>query len=178
MENGKYIFFGEYQCSTKPPNIFYVLDNEENTGVNNIVIVLALHVMEKNNITQDTNCIECSEGYFKTEDSNTNCILENLIPENYFKNANDNIYYRCNINYKIYDYANNNMNCDECIENCYFLYNTNNIYDTDFIQDNNGYYFSSDDNKFHKCYSSCTKCNIWGIDSNHNCEKFLNNNYF
>jgi hypothetical protein len=70
------------------------------------------------------------------------------------------------------------MNCDECKENYYFIYNTNNCYNIDFIQDNNNYYFSSDDNKFHKCYSSCSKCNVGGIDSNNNCEECINNYYF
>ena len=50
------------------------------------------------------------------------------------------------------------------IENYYLLYNTKNCYSTVFIQDNNDYYFSSDDNKFHKCYSSCSKCNIGRTD--------------
>ena len=183
LDYGKSIFFGEYQCSSKPPNTFYVLDNEENTGVVKYCDGACSSCLgEKNSITQDTNCIECSEGYFKTEDSNTNCILENLIPENYFKNANDNIYYRCYINCKkcrnFFDDVNNNMNCDECIENYYFLYNTKNCYSMDFIQDNNDYYFSSDDSKFHKCYSSCSKCNIGGTVSNHNCEECINNYYF
>lgn len=183
LDYGKSIFFGEYQCSIKPLNTFYVLDNEENTGVVEYCDDACSSCNgEKNNITQDTNCIECSEGYFKTEDSNTNCILESLIQENYFKNTNDNIYYHCYINCKkcnnFFDDETNNMNCDDCIENYYFIYNTKNCYSMDFIQDDNGYYFSSDDNKFHKCYFSCSKCNVGGTDSNHNCEKCINNFYF
>ena len=183
LDYGKSIFYGDYQCSTKPSNTFYVLNNEENTGVVEYCDrACSTCNGEKNSFTQDTNCIECSDGYFKTEDSNTNCILENLIQENYFKNANDNIYYRCYINCKkcsnFFDTENNNMNCDECIENYYFIYNTNNCYNMDFIQDNNNYYFSSDDNKFHKCYSSCSKCNVGGTYNNHNCEECINNYYF
>ena len=183
LDYGKSIFYGEYQCSAKPLNTFYVLNNEENTGVIKYCddACSSCHG-EKNSITQDTNCIECSEGYFKTEDSNTNCILENLIPENYFKNTNDNIYYRCYINCKkcnnFFDDEYNNMNCNECIENYYFVYNTKNCYSMDFIQDNNDFYFSSDDNKFHKCYSSCSKCNVGGTGTNHNCEECINNYYF
>ena len=70
------------------------------------------------------------------------------------------------------------MNCQECIENYYFVEGTNNCYNMDFIK-NNEYYFSNDDNKFHKCYYSCSKCNIGGIDENNqNCEKCIDNYYF
>ena len=135
-----------------------------------------------NILSQDTNCIDCSIGYYKTEDSNTNCILESLIPENYYKNENDNIYYHCYINCKKcsnnYDIENNNMNCDECIIDYYFLYETKNCYNMDLIQ-NNEYYFSNEDDKFHKCYYSCEKCINDDIDeNNHNCLSCINNYYF
>ena len=181
LSYGKSIIYGEYECIEKPLNTFYVLDNEENTGVIEYCDEACNSCIEKKDIiTQNTNCIDCSDGYFKTEDSNTNCILENLISENYYKNENDNIYYHCYINCKkcsnSFDIENNNMNCDECITNYYFLYETNNCYNMEFIE-NNEYYFS-EDNKFHKCYYSCEKCLIGGNDENHNCLKCKNEYYF
>ena len=77
-----------------------------------------------------------------------------------------------------YDIENNNMNCDECIDNYSFLYETKNCYNMDFIQ-NNDYYLSSEDNKFHKYYYSCEKCLIGEIDENNqNCIKCKNNYYY
>ena len=71
---------------------------------------------------------------FKTEDSNTNCILENLIPQNYYKNNTYEIYYKCYRNCnkcnEYYDANNNNnMNCLECINGYHFVDGTNNCYD-------------------------------------------------
>ena len=112
--------------------------------------------------------------FFKTEGSDTNCILENLIPENYFKN-NDNIYYkyykdckRCN-NFFIAE--NNNMNCLECISNYYFMNETNNCYISSYGNEN-PYYYSEEDNKYHKCYFSCSRCSQSELDDmHHNCDK-------
>ena len=96
LDYGKAIIYGEYQCITKELNYYYVLNNDENTGVIDICDMSCESCNgKKNTETQDTNCINCIEGYYKTDDSNTNCILENLIPENYFKNDLDNIYYKC-----------------------------------------------------------------------------------
>ena len=182
LDYGKSIFYGQYECNEKPTNTFYVLDNEENTGVIEFCdeSCNSCHG-KKDNITQDTNCIVCSERYFKTEDSNTNCILESLIPENYYKNESDNIYYHCYLDCNkcnnSYDIENNNMNCIECIADYYFLYETNNCYNMNLIE-NNEYYFSEEDNKFHKCYYSCEKCLKGGNDENHNCTKCKNDYYF
>ena len=183
LDYGKSIKYGEYQCITKPSNTYYILNNEENTGVMDYCDEACNSCNgKKDMINDDTNCIECSEGYYKTEDSNTNCILESSIPENYYKNINDNIYYHCYIYcQKCSDYFNvetNNMNCDECINHYYFLYGTKNCYNMDFIE-NNEYYFSSEDNKFHKCYYSCEKCLIGGTDDNNqNCIKCIDNYYY
>ena len=178
---GKSIIYGEYHCIYKPTNSFYVLNNAENTGVIEYCNEACNSCIGKK-IGQDTNCIDCSDGYFKTEDSNTICILENLIPENFYKNMDDNIYYHCYIYCRkcsdYYDAENNNMNCDECIENYYFLHETKNCYDMDFIQ-NNEHYFSSEDTQFHKCYDTCEKCLVGGIDDNNqNCIKCINDYYF
>ena len=186
LDYGKAIIQGEFQCVTKEDNYYYVLKNEENTGViKKCDESCATCNDDKNEDTQDTNCIDCAEGYFKTEDSNTNCIKENLIPENYFK-YNDNIYYKCHSNCKrcdgFYDTNENNMNCLECIENYYFVNGTKNCYNLTFVEENE-YYFSTSDTKFYKCYFSCSLCDkaeefdMSANEIKHNCIKCANNYY-
>ena len=176
LDYGKAIIHGEYKCITKESNYYYVLNDNENTGVIKKCDEACESCNgEKNQMTQDTNCINCVAGYFKTEDSNTNCILENLIPQNYLKNNTDEIYYKCHRNCKrcndYYDANNNNMNCLECINGYYFVDGTNNCYDKNYV-DENPYYFLEEDNKFHKCYFSCSKCSqSESDDDNHNCDK-------
>ena len=177
----KTIFYGEYKCSDdKPLNTYYVLNNEQNTGIIKYCDEACSTCNgEKNTLTQDTNCILCKDGYFKTEDSDTNCILESLIPENYYKS--NNIYYHCYINCKkcdnSFDSINNEMNCISCIENYYFVYGTNNCYGIDYIENNN--YYLSIDNQFHRCYHSCKKCSAEGLDEkNQNCDECISDYYF
>ena len=180
---GQAIIYGEYKCISKPTNYYYVLNNEENTGIINICDISCTTCNEgKNILTGNPNCLTCSNGYFKTEDSNTNCILESLIPENYFKNPSDNIYYKCYPNCKkcnnFYNSENNNMNCIECKSNLYFVYETYNCYEMSFVNENS-YYFSEEDNKFHECYFSCLKCSQSEFDEeHHNCDECKSGFYF
>ena len=81
----KSIFFNSYECISKPNNAYYVLNNLENTGVIKYCHNSCDSCLGEYNST-DTNCINCAQGYFKIEDSNTTCILESLIPPNYYKN--------------------------------------------------------------------------------------------
>ena len=183
LDYSKVILYGTYKCITKQDNYFYVLNTDENTGVvKQCDISCATCNGEKNAITQDTNCITCAEGYYKTQDSNTNCILESLIPENYFRNNSDNIYYKCYIYCKkcnnYYIAETDNMNCVECITDYYFVYGTNNCYEMSY-KDENDYFFSERDNKFHKCYFSCLKCSQLELDEyNHNCDECISGFYF
>ena len=139
------IFYEQYECIEKPENTYYVLDNEENTGVIKECNE-ACSTCNGEASSVDTNCIICKEGYFKTEDSVTNCILESLIPENYYKNNDDNIYYKCYQNClqckRSLDFkANiNNMGCKTCIENYYLVNGTSNCYDISFLVNNTNYY--------------------------------------
>ena len=179
------ILYGQYQCITKELNHYYVLNNEENTGVvKECDIACQTCNGAKNEITSDTNCITCKEGYYKKEESNTNCIEESLIPENYFKNNLDNIYYKCYINCKkcdgFYNNDNNNenMHCVECITDYYFVYGSKNCYDMSFTEGND-YYFNERDNQFHKCYFSCFKCSQLELDEfHHNCDECISGFYF
>ena len=81
------------------------------------------------NTTQSTNCIDCAYNYFKTEDSDTNCILSNLIPNNYYLNTSDNTYYKCHPNCNNcnsgYNQALDAMNCITCINDYYFIFEDN-----------------------------------------------------
>ena len=178
------IFYGEYSCVEKPDNSYYVLNNEENTGVIKYCNQ-ACSSCKGEPTTQDTNCISCSNGYFKTEDSETNCILETLIPDNYYKNTNNNIYYKCYPNCKTCKRsldieANiNEMGCEICKENYYLVYQTTNCHNMSFLDNNIEYFFDSNDHQFHKCYDNCKKCISAGIDENNqNCEECLDNYYF
>ena len=183
FDYGKVIIYGEYQCKEKLDNYYYVLNNDQNTGVvKKCDISCSSCNGGKNTLTGDTNCINCADGYYKTQDSNTNCLLESQIPVNYFKNDSDNIFYKCytycNKCTEYYNSENNDMNCLECINNYYFVYETNNCYDMSFTNDND-YFFSERDNKFHKCYFSCLKCSQFELDEyHHNCDECIDNYYF
>ena len=120
LDFNKSIFYGEYECIQKPNNTFYVLNNNETYGV----IENCSEACESclgENMTNDTSCIECTSNYYKTEDSNSNCILESLIPHNYYKNETDNIYYKCHQNcYNCTSKPDSfSMNCILCAENYY-----------------------------------------------------------
>lgn len=149
LDYGKVIIEGQYKCIEKPENSYYVITSDDNTGVIKLCdISCSTCNSGKNTLTGDTNCINCANDYFKTEDSNTNCILESLIPENYFKNNSDNIYYKCYSSCQkcteYYDSLNNDMHCTECITDFYFVYGTNNCYEMSF-KDENDYFFSERD---------------------------------
>ena len=186
FDYGLSIFYGQYECIEKPSNTYYVLNNEENTGVIEYCHeACATCLGAQNSETQDTNCIICSDGYFKTEDSETNCILESSIPANYYKNSEDNIYYKCFPNCqtckRILDHKAdiNNMGCESCISNYYFVLQTDNCFSNSFLDENINYFFSTNDYKFHKCYYSCYKCSADGTnENNQNCDECIDDYYF
>ena len=172
----KSIIYGEYECKIKPDDYYYVIqEDEKNTGVIKQcnIACSSCYGLEKE---ENTNCINCSIGYYKTEDSYTNCILKEKIPYNYYLNEIDNIYYKCNYScYNCtggYDINTDNMNCINCIEGSYFINGTNNCYDISLL--NEGYYLK-DNETFYPCYKSCSKCDgPFEIDletslENHNC---------
>ena len=70
------------------------------------------------------------------------------------------------------------MHCTQCITDFYFVYQTNNCYEMSF-KDENDYFFSERDNKFHKCYFSCLKCSQLELDEyHHNCDECIEGFYF
>ena len=158
----KAIFQGEYECISKPPHTFYVLENNENTGV-----IKNCSESCDSCVFEETNCIICSLGYYKTEDSNNKCLLQKSIQPNYYRNESDDIYYKCystcyNCTNK-YDNKSKNMNCISCINDHYFIYGeeNKNCYNISLI--NQGYYLDiydlSTEPKFKKCYNNCKTCN-------------------
>ena len=164
----KSIFFGEEICKTKPEKTFYVLNNNENTGVikncsNSCDYCLGDYS------PGDTNCLNCSPGYYKTEDSDTNCILESLIEPNYYKNTSDNIYYKCHENcYNCtmgFNPLTNNMNCFSCKNGFYKLNGTDNCYNRTLL--NESYYFE-EDMLFH-CDENCLTCSTGKDSISNNC---------
>ena len=163
LDFNKSIYYGQFNCIDKPENSYYVLNGSENTG-----IIKDCNTSCKScygeSTEGNTNCIECAEGYFKTEHSNTNCINVELIPSNYYLNEIDNIYYQCHQNCQTcngtYDNITNDMHCILCINNTFLLYgdNKSNCYYKQELIENEKYYLSNEDNKFHKCYYTCASC--------------------
>ena len=92
LDFNKAIFYNSYECITKPENTFYVVSTADNTGIIKYCHSSCDGCNGEGNY-DDTNCINCTTGYFKTQDSDTNCLLESLIPPNYHKN-DDGIYYK------------------------------------------------------------------------------------
>ena len=131
---------------------------------------------------ENTNCIKYAQGYFKTEDSYTHCIKQDLISlDDYYLNNSDNIYYHCHPNCKgcssSYDSLTEDMHCLSCINNYYFIYGKNNCYNIDLLKENK-YYFNFSDNRFHKCYYTCSKCiNFEPNEANHYCIECADNYY-
>ena len=163
----KSIFYGEIECIPKPEHTFYVLNNEDNTGVIKNCSIACDFCLGDYTV-QDTNCLNCSSGYYKTEDSTTNCILESLIPHNYYKNEIDNIYYKCNPNCYTctgISVSSLDMNCISCKNGYYKLNGTNNCYDQTFL--NEGYYLK--DNLFYPCGENCLTCSEGKDDISNNC---------
>ena len=179
------ILFGQYECISKPTNSYYI-NNEENYGIIKYCdIACATCNIGKDELTENTNCLTCSIGYYKMEESNTNCILESLIPINYYKYTEDNIFYKCyelcticvrELHYKT---DINQMGCDSCVIGYYIEDGTTNCYDISFLESHINYYLSTEENKFKKCYSSCKTCSIGFEDEyNHNCDECLENYFF
>ena len=185
LDFGLSIFYGEYICITRPTNTYYVVNDEENTGIIKYCDTACSTCNGPlDDVTQDTNCIICSDGYFKTEDSETNCIIENLISNNYYKNLEDNIYYKCHQNCQTCERTlshladTSDMGCITCLNTYFLVDQTNNCFDNSFLDENIDYYFSSEDGKFHKCYDSCKRCSTGGTDENHNCDECKDNYYY
>ena len=107
------LFINESESIYKQSHTNFILITEENKGTTEKCNEACDSCFGEGN-SQDTNCFKCSPGYYKTEDSDSNCIIENLIPSNHYKNGTDNIYYKIkNILYKnnielIYDFISSN----------------------------------------------------------------------
>jgi len=164
----KAIYAGKTEFISKPDNIYYILNNLENTGVIKNCSI-ACNTCLGENTTFTTNCIECAKGFYKTQDSNTNCISKDLIPTNYYFNTSDDIYYKCHENcYNCTNgYISGNMNCITCKNNYYFTFGNNksNCHNMTLIR--NGYYFK--DNLFYHCDKNCLTCSEGKNESSNNC---------
>ena len=172
----KSIFYGENQCISKPDNTYYINSNiGENTGIIEYCNQACETCIGKNE-TNNTNCLDCAQGYFKTEDSDTNCILPNSISSNYYKNYLDNKYYKCYYScsscYDGYGSYIEDMNCIFCKEGFYKLNGTNNCYNISLSEE--GYYLKN--GTFYNCHYSCLKCND-SNEENHNCLECAENYY-
>ena len=180
----KSIYYGHYNCIDKPENTYYVINGNENTGIIKDCDISCKSCYGEST-EGNTNCIECAENYFKTEHSNTNCLKANLIPNNYYLNIIDNIYYKCHPNCKScngsYNNITNDMNCNLCVNNSFFLDgdDKNNCYYKEMLIETKKYYLSNIDNKFHHCYHTCSSCqNYEPNETNHYCINCNKGYYF
>ena len=87
----KSIHHGQYKCIDKPEHTYYILNGSDNTGIIKDCNISCKSCYGESS-KEDTNCIECTQNHFKIEDSNTNCIRKDLIPNNYYLNQADNIF--------------------------------------------------------------------------------------
>ena len=136
---------------------------------------------------EDTNCIECIDGYYKIENT-TNCININNIPETYFYDPNRQLISKCFENCRTCNQRQLNstyyscLSCDEnsilyeksgnCL-NCYSKGKYANHYENeclDFIPE--GYYLEDNQtNALEKCFYSCKSCEAGGDSNDHKCKE-------
>ena len=160
--NTYYIISGTKNCNTSLYNEGYTIINDKWEKCYS----LCQTCDEIGNI-DDNKCLSCINDYLFFENTR-NC---------YSKSLNNNGYtiiedklYKCFDNCKECEEKGTiltDQKCTKCIENYYFEYNTNNCYDISYIE--NGYYLSTDDNKFHNCNSNCKTCSNSPNSSSNNC---------
>ena len=146
----------------KEPN-WYLVPGATKFGI--CTSACATCTLGKDETTQETNCIDCAEGYYKTEDSDTLCRLPQDIPSNYYKDGD--IYRKCHTNCSTCSggYDSDNMNCTSCKNGLKFIDGTKNCTD-DSIKEK-GYY--EDGDKYYQCGSNCSTCSGRATTSNQNC---------
>ena len=133
---------------------------------------------EFNPTINEMNCLECIDDYFFIYGKN-NCYDSTILQDNkYYFNTTDSKFHKCyNTCLECLNSEPDAENhfCLNCINEYYFLDNTNNCYSTNLIE--LGYYLES--YIFKKCHISCKTCSN-GYDSildNHNCMECADNYY-
>ena len=178
---GKAIYYGQYECIDKPNNTYYILSDEnENTGIIKNCHEACNFCLGEGN-EHNTNCTECAQDYIRAEGSETHCIKNDTNFLDYYVNTSEDTYndcyYTCNDCNESYNQTTDEMNCISCIDGYYFIYGENNCYNNTLLNENK-YYFNRSDNKFHKCYYTCSECfNSEPNEENHNCVKCADNYY-
>ena len=192
--NPNAINIGKRECLDKTPEGYFL-------DINNKVYIKCYQSCKfcygKGSVANN-NCKECKSNFIFINDSKhiNNC-YENC-NYYYFNESNDyNCIEKCQGQYnKLIKELN------KCIDNCtkddIYKYEFNNIcykscpYGTYELEDKStyicynetpyGYYLDLKENKFKKCYETCSKCNVTGNETNNNCLeckdkfKFYNNN--
>ena len=182
LSYGKSIIYGEYQCISKPLNYYYVLNNEENTGV-----ISKCHNNCKtcNNkiIDNNMNCLSCIDNYYKIVGTN-NCYNESLISQGYY--LHDNLFYPCEESCKTCSnsktiingiQSNNCLSCDFLTKGFYLVSDLNNCEPESFKEQ--GYYIGEDPynpgiKKFYKCFISCSLCEK-GLELSISTNRYIHN---
>ena len=118
------------------------------------------------------NCDVCQDNFAFVNNSK-NCFDKNINYEGYY--LKDDKFYKCYSSCKTCSNEGNlnNHNCDECIDNYYFLFSTYNCFDNNYI--NEGYYLSN--NIFYPCDSNCKTCSSNQDLNSQNCLTCKTSNY-
>ena len=134
---------------------------------------------------EDTNCIECIEGYYKMENTN-NCVNINNPPMYHYFNTTLNKFLKCSENCLTCNQSQVNSSyygCTSCDEisilypestnclNCFARNKYINPYFNECLDEiPEGYYLKDADNKLVDiCYYTCKTCQTKGNETNHQC---------
>jgi hypothetical protein len=117
------------------------------------------------------NCLTCNSGYFPLSDNIIQCV--NTLPTGYYFNSDTNQYKPCNIACKTCtgDTVGIKMYCSECNKGFNYAPGINSCFSETTKPAN--FYFK--DNHYYQCYILCATCSKAGDETNHNCDKCLDN---
>ena len=131
-----------------------------------------------NNDPSETNhqCTGCKNGFYLVENTN-NCKTPNeMYEQGYYLDVPDGYLKKCYADCKTCSYGgnSNDMKCDSCYDSTKkYLAEPNNC-----ISDITNYYYSTEDNRYKKCYSRCHSCYGKGTEGENNCKKCADQYHF
>ena len=125
----------------------------------------------------ENKCTVCKSGFemiqIELNDRNFNCMNENDIPSNYYKDIYDNkiVYRKCYERCKKCERRgdNNDHKCTECSNGYYLLENTQFCYQSINDLPSINYFLDIENNIFKKCHDNCKKCEKLGNNDENYC---------
>ena len=144
----KTIYANGFECIEKPKNTYYVINNDNNSGVIKNCSK-SCKSCEIGNTPNNTNCLECAEGYSHSQNE--------LSP--HYNCSKIECYHTCQICSDIPTMNETDIieqNCILCIDGYHKKVNTNDCYNNSITE--KGYYLSLNDSKYHLCDIGCQTC--------------------